>query len=609
MEGPSTNRRLPALLIALAAVVIVSVITLALARHGLESLVLHIARSRTGRAVQIRGHFEARLLSTAPHLEATQVTIGNPTWMRPGATAEVGRLRLELHWRAAWPPFEIRRLELHGAALHLVRDSDGRANWYARPDGPGGGLPLMQSLAMPNAQVELHDARLHLEFHGRVSAGDESNGSQPPPVRIDATGLLNGRAVSLHVEGEPLASAQRSHPYHFGLEERSSGSRLIASGQLVQPFDFRALQGGFEASGDDMSDLYYLIGLQFPDTGRYRFSGRLTRRGARFVYEDLQATWGESDLHGSLTVDSGARRSRLSGELRSRLLRLADLGAKAAGRAPAESPDRPLLLSEQQFRVSALQSTDSHLAFHADTVALGAVALQQLSFELTIGQTMLWIDRLHAEVADGKLEGAARFETGQEPARGTLELRASDVQVEHILATEPAREPVEGLLSVHARLRGEGQSAHELLASANGTLNAAMPRGSMRALLAKAATLDVGGTIAALFHRDAQVQIHCALAEFDAKDGVFALRTALLDTDQALIGASGDLNMRSEALDFTVRGHPTHAGLILRGALAVRGTLRDPQVAFVPEGALPRLADIDPRLSRDSGCAGLNSRW
>ena len=223
------------------------------------------------------------------------------------------------------------------ANLHLVRDAEGRANWHLHAEGPGKGPPLMHSLSMPDAQVELHDARRHLEFTGTVSAGDEP-GQSGSPLRIEGAGQLNGRAASFVLLGDPLAEVQRDRPYHFTVAERSGAMRLRGEGALEHPFDFRQLHGTFAIHGPDMGDTYYLVGLKLPHTAAFELSGKLVRAGKRFEYTDLHASTGESDLSGNVTVERNAGRARIEAQLASKQLRLADLRGSDEGdsTAPAE---------------------------------------------------------------------------------------------------------------------------------------------------------------------------------------------------------------------------------------------------------------------------------
>jgi uncharacterized protein involved in outer membrane biogenesis len=625
MEGASPWRRLTWLqrtLLVLGGSVLLSVAAVVIAEQHLEALLLHVIKDRTGREVRIAGPFTAHLLARHPSLSASQVSVGNPPWMSPGTMAELGRVVLQLGWRAALPPLEIRRLEIDDAMWHLVREADGRANWQARAQGPGKGPPLMQSLSMPDARVELHDERRHLEFSGHVSAGDAAGGAVPPALRIAGAGELNGRPVSFSVDAEPLATARHGRPYHFTFEERSSGSRLSGHGYLEQPFDFRVLQGSFAAAGEDMQDLYFLVGLRFPDTGAYRLSGRLIRRDLRFEYRDLAATSGESDMGGTLTVDSSHAPPQLSGELHSHWLRLADLGARAAGRAPPSPPTPGRLIPATPLRVSGMQRSHAQVSFRAHALGVGAVKLTDVRFDLAIDKGVLSVAPFSASLAGGSVSGDARLDAVENPPRGALDLRFNDVRLEQLLGKNTTDPPLAGALSGRVHLSGAGQSLHELAASASGTLTAVVPRGAMRASIAQAASLNVTGALAALYKRHRETGVRCGVASFEAQHGVLDVSSFVLDTDDALITAAGEVRLESETLDLLLRGRPKHAGLTLRSSVAIRGSLEHPQIRLAGHGALAQtggavalgvlltplatvLAFVSPGLTHNADCAAL----
>src|SRR6478672_277524 len=340
-RAPAT--RLQKTLLFLGTFIMVSGAALWITEGHFQRYLLRSFTAHTGRPVRVDGEFQLHLLSRHPHLTVTRVTIDNPPWMPPGVTAEVGRLALVLQWQFSTRPLQIRRLELEQAKFHLVRAADGRANWLASENAAGSGPPLIRSLSMPEARVELHDARRHLEFEGTVSAGDAGDEGQPPPLRITGAGQLNGRAAAFVIQGEPLALARPDRPYHFSLQEHSGATQLAGRGYLEQAFDFRRLQGSFTAAGPDLKDLYFVIGLGLPHTGPFRASGKVARQGLRFDYTELAVSSGASDLRGALSVEGSRSRIRIEGELTAELLRLADLGARAAGRT---APDPALRLPD-----------------------------------------------------------------------------------------------------------------------------------------------------------------------------------------------------------------------------------------------------------------------
>ncbi len=161
--------------------------------------------ARTGREIRVQGAMRAHLLSLDPRIVAEDVAIGNPPWTPPGTMAQSGRVSLTFHLPGIGRSFGIDRLEMEAAVLHLMRDSKGYANWqWTSPDAPRRkGLPVIHGLSMPDAHVLLDDARRHLRFDGRVSAGEVPS-QGPAQLRIAGAGDLNGRDVAFEILGDPL---------------------------------------------------------------------------------------------------------------------------------------------------------------------------------------------------------------------------------------------------------------------------------------------------------------------------------------------------------------------------------------------------------------------
>jgi AsmA family protein len=572
-----------ALLGALVVLILAAIAVVVTQRH-LKGVLERALAARSGRVIHIQGQLRTQLLSLHPSLSADRVAIENPGWLPPGLSAEIGRVELLLAWHLALPALSIERLELQHADLHLLRDAHGRANWQLREDGPGSGPPLIRSLAMPAARVQLHDARLHLEFNGTVSAGDVSTRAPHPALRIAGSGTLNGRAATFVVDGQPLAEARPGSPYHFSLKAHSGTTHLSGRGALEEPFDFRALQGTFEALGPSMKDLYFLVGLKLPDTAPFRLSGRLACRGERFTYSDLAATAGESDLTGSLTLDSSGKRPQLRGELRAERLRVSDLGARAAGRAPAEG-ESDSLLPDTPFSVAGLKGTDSHIRAQAGTLIVGRASLHDVDLTLTIEHGVLSIDPVRAKLAGGSADGHARFDASKKTPQGTLDLTWRDLHLEDLSANPGVDSGWSGLLSGRAQLTGQGDSAHAMAANAQGTLIAVIPHGAMRTAIAAGASLDVSAALGALSKSGKETTIRCGVANFAVQDGVLTARTLLLDTDQALITGRGEVHLDTQQLNLTLRGKPKHAGLGLRAPVNLRGSVKHPTVS-IEKGAL-----------------------
>jgi uncharacterized protein involved in outer membrane biogenesis len=606
-------------LIGVVAMVGALALVLAVLVPHLKSVLLGAIAARTGREIRVDGEFSVRLFALHPQVTAHQVYIGNPPWMPHGAFLEAQNLTLELDWHLGTPLLTVRSLDMEQATLRLLRNATGAANWQLHEGGGGRGPPPLRHLGASELKIELHDERRHLDFRGAVSAGDIA-GPIPQRVRIQGVGQLNGHPATVILEGEPLALAQRGQPYHFTLDERSEGTHLSGQGALDDPFDLRYLSGTFTTNGPDLKDLYFLVGVSLPDTGSFEFSGKLSRRLDHFVYSDLKATSGKSDMGGTLTIEVSAGHAKLTGELTSGVLRLQDLGARAAGRAPPQSgpgpPDTPLPLS-------GIRRGDVRIHYRARTLEIGNHALAPASALIVLDGGVLSVENLSAGLAQGTISGSGHLDAHRDLPRGELELQASQLQLGQLRsAAAQGAPPLDGALSARVRLSGTGKSLKELSASASGMLSAALPHGVMRASIADLISLDVSGALGLALRHDSEADIRCAVASFEARDGVARLDSFVLDTDAALITASGEVNLNTQALDLSVRGRPKKPALVLRSAVSVHGTLAHPEFRLAGHGALAQvgaavalgavltpvaavLAFVSPGLTHDADCAAL----
>ncbi len=596
---------------------------IAVGEGHLKAFLVHALSARSGRAVHVNGDLEVHLLSGHPAIRAHEVVVDNPSWVPPGKTAEMQLITVLLRWHWGVPVLQIRRVEIEGANLNLLRDAHGRANWQLHADGPGGGPPLVRSLSMPEAHVELHDALLNLEFEGTVSAGDE-DATGRSPLLINGAGQLNGRAATFRVSGEPLAQSQPNEAYHFSVEERSGGTHLRGEGSFERPFDFRQMQLKFAVRGPDMADMYYLAGLKLPQTRAFELSARLVRSGARFEYTDLRASSGESDIAGSVREERIDGRAHIEAQLSSQRLRLADLDA---AEAPAGGTETRLLeklkvIPDTPLRVEGLRKADAIVSFRAHELEVGKLTLTDATGRVAIERGKLSVTGLQAQLAGGTLSGEVRLDASRALPRGSLDLLLSGAPLEQLKTDPAALGGLSGLLSVRAQLAGSGKSPREMAGTAEGTVTAVVPQGRVRAALPEAASLELAGALGLMANSQKTTAVRCAVASFEAHEGVLSARTVVFDTDKALITMTGDVNLDSQELDFTLRGHPKTPALALHSAVAVRGTLGHPQyrlagdhtaaqagvaatlgAALAPVAAV--LAFVNPGLAQDADCAAL----
>ena len=584
-----------------------------------RGMVIRVLASQISHPVAVAGKLKVHVLSLHPRLSAERVAIGNPSWTAPGSAAEIGNLTLELGLPWFGTPLSVTRLEFVDATLHLARDEAGHANWNLHDPGSVtvSQSPLVRSFTMRSAHVELDDARLHLKFEGTVSAQDAVRASGVRPLRIDGAGNLNGRPVTFGIDGDSLQTASHSTPYHFAFQEQSGESHLVGTALLPRPFDFTQLEAAFAIDGPDLKDAYFLAGLSLIHTPSYHFTGRLSRRGSFYNYNDLALTFGHSDVGGNITSDTSSGRPKLQVDAVSRVLRMADLGARSPGAT------KTLLLSDAVFSPAALRHGDAHIRFRGEAVTIGPVKLEAMTAKMTLDQGVLAVAPLTARVLDGKLTGRLRIDAKTNDPFASVDVRLTDLQLGALGAGGPKGPPIDGHLHAHLKLDGRGRSMHQVAATATGTASAVLLRGTLREALAELSGVDLRALGLLISKSPRQTPIRCAVASVQAHRGRLDVERLVIDTVPMLIDGSGSIQLDDEALDLEVRGHPKKLRLLrLHSPVVIRGTLAHPLIAVRGRSVVPQaaaaitlglvvpplgavLAFIDPGLAQDADCPAL----
>jgi len=570
-----------------------------------DALVRYVA-ARSGRQIQVKGPLHTHLFSRHPGFVAEQVTIRNPPWMPTGLTAEIGRVSLTFAWPWANHSFGIESLVMDTARLHLERDATGHANWQLSDPDKGGeaGLPLIRSLSMANARVELHDELRHLRFDGIVSAQDVRAAPGLPPFRIAGEGDLNGRPAAFDITADPLASASHDKPFAFAFDERSGDSHLTGRGFLLRSFDFNALDSRFDATGANLKDLYFLTGVTLVNTGRFHLSGKVSRRGKLSQFSELAVSSGQSDMQGNVSIDSSSGRPKLDADLRSLILRMSDLGARAAAGNPEPDPQSPLLLSNASLNPGTLRRGDAAVNFHARRVDIGHLPIHSVALVLTIKQGVMVAAPLSAEVSEGKLTARVKLDANSDNPAADVDLTLSNLQLGLLPYKHPEAPPLEGVLRARISVTGRGSSVHQIAATANGKVTAIIPHGSIRASLAELTGIDLRGLRLFLTKNPQQAAIRCGVARFQAQDGNLTAQTMIIDTDAMIIAGLGSVHLDSEALDLEIRGQPKGLRFLeLHTPVLVRGTLAKPSFNIQPRHSALKL--IDRGVAKDADCGSL----
>ncbi|MEP7157741.1 MAG: AsmA family protein, partial [Betaproteobacteria bacterium] len=396
-------------------------------------------------------------------------------------------------------------------------------------------------------------------------------------------------------------------PVPVSVNATAGTAKLVFNGTASDAMHLKDLSGRFTLSGSSLADAGKPFGVTLPTTGAFRTAGIAVKQGPtwRVLVED--ATVGSSKLNGAFTYESSRAVPLLIGKLGGSRLLLSDLGP-AIGAAPASTTNTASdagnlkktsapgkVLPDRKFELASLRVMDANVIFDVAEVDLNTTLLEPfrpLHGHIQLFDGVLKLTDISASTAQGTLTGAWVLDGRGNTGLWNADMRWENVQLDRWLHQKRAKDAappfISGSLRGSAKVRGQGQSTAEILATLKGRVFSELEDGEMSHLIIELAGLDIAQGLGLLFKGDEQLPVDCAVTELVAENGVFQSRVTVIDTPDSTLFVDGTISLGAEALDLRAVVTPKDfSPLTLRTPLQVRGTFGNPQVA-VDKGALTR---------------------
>ncbi|KRG64921.1 membrane protein [Stenotrophomonas humi] len=598
-------------------------------------------QARTGRALHI-GNLDVDLGSTTT-LRADAITFANASWAREPHMASAERVEIDLRlWpllRASVQLPEV-RLTRPDVLLQTAPGRDQRGNWDFL-GGAGGEPPQLRRLQIDDGTLQFLDEAGRTDVQLHLQSGKAKGADATPPILVEGKGRWRGATFTLRGDTEsPLELADSAAPFRIHLDARAGATRAIASGTLTNPFQLQVFDLRFRLSGQDMDDLYPLIGLAIPSSPPYQLDGQLQRDHQIWRYEKFNGRVGDSDLSGDVQIDVAGARPRLTANLLSRRLDFDDLAgfvgapprtggtesanAQQKARA-AQLASKATVLPDKTYDLSKLRAMDADVRWKAQHINSPSLPLDDMDAHLKLDDGLLRLEPLDFGVAGGNIRSDIRMDARRPQIATTLNATLRRVQLGQLFPDAKLAEQASGGISGSVRLTGNGNSVAAMLGSSDGDVAIGMGRGHIGNLLMELAGLDVAESVKFLFTGDRQIPLRCAFADFGVSDGLMRTRAMAFDTTDTLVLGEGTVSLKQEQLDLLLRPRPKDVSILaLRSPLRIGGSFKDPSfrpdfkalgirgaialtlASITPPAAL--LATLETGPGKDVDCGGRYAR-
>ncbi|HYD74291.1 MAG TPA: AsmA family protein, partial [Candidatus Binatia bacterium] len=476
--------------------------------NALRGPIGRMATSATGREIVIAGDLDVNPWSLTPDFTVNDLRIGNPEQFRErGRFAVVRRAEASVRLLPLFVGrFDFVRIDLQGADIWLYRNAQAVSNWSPSRASSGRqfDLPAIRQFALRDGHVRLIDEKRRMTLDATFTTEESVDPRNPGRFELNGEGRMNNRPFHLTLTGAPLLNVRRDRPYPFVADVRAGGTRIEAEGSIRRPFNFNAWQADVRASGPDLADLYYLVGLALPNTPPYNLRGQLTREGRRFGMPRVAGRVGDSDVRGTWTAapqENG--RMLFEGDFRSNSLDFDDLMAVLGGppdtgetasaeqrRMAADLAAQGRILPDAQLDISRVRNMDAQVRYSARRVRSERVPLRGVSVNINLNEGLLRLDPMTLDLTRGRVGGAVSINARRDTPRVDLDVRLSNARLESIFRVG-GRQPLTGAVHGRLQLTGYGASVRDAAANADGQVTFVVPSGEVREAFAELTGINV----------------------------------------------------------------------------------------------------------------------
>jgi len=605
-----------------------------------------------GRRFEITQHLSVNVGRTTT-VRVEGVEIANPEWandpyLLKATAAEFDISLLPLVFGKVVLP----RISLTEPRLGLQIEPDGRRTWaLSRDTSDTSAVPEIGAVVVDKGNVNYKSSAQGADLEVQFSLVQES-GNQLP-LSFKANGKWKNAAFTASGRAGGVLTLSKDTQTPFPLEVNAVAGRtsLKAKGSIANIADLAGIDATFDLQGQNLDELYNLLGVVLPSTPPYKLRGKLDKQDKRWAVSQIQGMLGKSDLSGALSFDQSAAVPLLTGKVQSKVMDFADLGpviglAPSSGSTPktkavaASTPARAVtggsskkasrtgtapgkVLPVTPLDVVKLKAMNADMTYSAaDIRHVRELPLDKGSVHVKLNAGVLQLEPISLGIAGGSIAGNIRIDSNVVPAAFNTKLDVRALQLNQLFPAVETTKTGFGKISGQFDLKGRGNSVAQMLGSASGDVAILMGKGEISNILLEFMGLDGGEVIKFLLRGDRNVLLRCAAAAFDVKQGLMSSRAIVLDTSDTVITGQGQISLANETLDILLKPQPKDMSILsLRSPLRIGGTFAD--LSAGPEktalagraGLALVLGAINPLLAlaatletgpgKDADCAGV----
>ncbi|MGF7176490.1 AsmA family protein [Azospirillum doebereinerae] len=587
------------------------------------------ATAALGREVAIDGDLRVKL-GNPIHIHVEGLRIANQPWSDEKDMVAIRALDATLlPWPILKGNWELPELRFDGPKIVLETNDKGENNWTFAPTATKevakeavtpdkrGDIPVIGRLAIADGAIRYRDPTSDIDIANTINTATGDNDTDT--VKLDGKGSFAGKPFTLAAEGGSLLTLRDDpKPYPIRIEAAVGKTKGKIEGSVAEPVAMRGIDLSVDLRGDDLAEIFPILGIPTPKTRPYAISGHLGYEGTRWSFQGMHGKVGESDLSGDVEVETGGERPRVTATLMSKRLAAQDLagliGASPRGNGDYPTKARDRVIPTTPVNVEKLRNTDMDVRLKGQRVEAPFAPLDDLDLRIRLDNGDLRFDPLSLGIGGGRIAGTVQVDGSRNVPVLRTNLDIRKMQLSAFFRETSFAGQMGGTVSGRIQLTGTGKTVADLLASSDGKIGAAVDGGKISSLAVKGLKTNILETLGVVLSGSEPLPFTCLVANLAVEKGIARAEALVLDTPETVVAGQGTISLRDEKLDLRVVGNAkspqffaTHVPVLIGGKLGDPSIGVDPTESAVRGGAavalgvfLTPLASVLPFLDPGS---------
>lgn len=484
-------------------------------------------------------------------------------------------------------------VEVDSLRVNLLVDETGKKNWTAvlaafqqQPSGDETPDFQLERLHMRSGQIEyLHDQLGHAG-EAKVTSDWLRKGAILD-ARVSIDGDLNYYPLSIDgsISLDPSRAAEGADG-SLSLVARLADLSLHMDGTSRDSESLAGAEIRLALNGIGLSGMMKNLDLWDTDVSSVRATAAITYESNDHLQGSAEMAFDKSLFEAQFNIAGllgGDPVRQVDVEISSDEVFLDALLDTSQSDDKADSRDSAgVLLSTDQWVYTPLfDGTDVNAVINVNTLYKGGFRSHDLELSLIKVGDSANLMFAATDAGKGELESDLTLEKSGSMLDGKLTIQAKGVPIGQIMSLADIPEgAASGRISGDAKFWFSGRSMSELGSSLDGGLFLLVEEGTLDSLFVEMAGVDLMESINLVLNRDLQhTEIRCGFVDLQVESGLVTLKDFIIDSEDSIFIASGEVDLGNEMLDLKFSPHPRDGSFFAATTpVHLRGPISSPSV-------------------------------